>query len=143
MCSKFPLVSCSTVYLFKVTMLRFRQTVGPVKCSHIYSPCDSEFSALTVIKYNLAYIFTAGTDCQVNEKLPGQSRLTSSRVLWKSSPQLLFCCWHSISFFLPLSISSSLLSPDFTCRMAAAVSKGGEKKPIESIEARRKLTTTG
>lgn len=123
------------VYFFKVSrILQFRQTVGPVKCSHIYSPCDSELSALTVIKYNLAYIFTAGTDCQANEKLPRQSRLTSSRVLWKSSPQLLFCRWHSISLFLLLSISSSLLSPDFTCRVAAAVSKGEEKSLLSQLK---------
>lgn len=95
-----------------------------------------------VIKYNLAYIVAAGTDCQANEKLPRQSRLTSSRVLWKSGPQLLFCRWHSISFFFSSLYFLLSSSPAFTCRVAAAVSEGGIKL-IESIEAKRKLTTTG
>lgn len=108
-------------------MLRFRWAAGPVKCSHIYSPSDSEFSELTVIKYNFAYIFTAGTDCRANEKLPRQSRLTSSRVLWMSSPQLLFCRWHSISFFSSSCYFLPSFFAAFTCRVAAAVSKGGKK----------------
>lgn len=103
-----------------------------------YSLYDSK---LMVRTYKLAYIVSAGTDCQANEKLPQQSRLTSSRVFWKSSPQLLFCRWHSISFFSSLYFLPSFFLA-FTCRVAAAVSKGG-KKLIESIEAKRKLTTTG
>lgn len=88
-------------------------------------------------------MFTAGTDCQANEKLPRQSRLTSSRVLWKSSPRLLFCRRHSISVFSYSLYFLLSFFPAFTCRVVAAVSKGGKKKLIESIEAKRKLTATG
>lgn len=66
----------------------------------------------------------------------------SSRVLWKSSPQLLFSCWHSVAVFSHSISSSFFFSPVFTCRVTAGVSKGG-KKLTESIEAMRKLTTTG
>lgn len=67
----------------------------------------------------------------------------SSRVLWKSSLQLLFSCWHSVAVFShSLYFLFFFFSPVFTCRVTAGVSKGG-KKLTESIEAMRKLTTTG
>lgn len=60
----------------------------------------------------------------------------------KSSPQLLFCRWRSISIsagslgFLPPYF------PALTCGEQWLPSLRGEKL-IESIEAKRKLTTTG
>lgn len=101
-------------------------------------------SGLPVIKYNSAYIFTAGTDCWANEKLPRQSRLTSSRVFVEAessiaSPPLAL---HLLLFSNALYFLLSCF-PASTCRAAAAVSRASRKRPFESIEAWRKLTTTG
>lgn len=60
----------------------------------------------------------------------------------KSSIAFLPLALYLFLFFL--SIPSPLFLPSiFTCRVAAAVSKGKKKKIIESIQAKRKLTTTG
>ena len=59
----------------------------------------------------------------------------------KSSIAFLPLALYLFLFFLSL-FPLLFFPPAFTCRVVAAVSKG-EKKLIESIEAKRKLTTTG